>query len=103
MQSPLIQDGGLDAANKRKGTNNRILEIDPATGATREFLYPMEAASNGVNEILAINDTEFLVIERDGNAGTAAAFKKIFKISLAGATDISATTLPQTGVPTGVV
>jgi hypothetical protein len=103
MQSPLIQDGALDSANKRKGTNNRILEVDPTTGATREFLYPMEAASNGVNEILAINDTEFLVIERDGNAGTAAAFKKIFKISLAGASDISAVDkLPQTGVPTGV-
>jgi hypothetical protein len=102
MQSPLIQDHGLDDTNKRKGTNNRILEIDPATGATRELLYPMEAAGNGVSEILAINDSEFLVLERDGNAGAAAAFKKLFRIKLADATDISIVTLPQTGIPDGV-
>jgi hypothetical protein len=61
-----------------------------------------------VNEILAINDHEFLVIERDGNAGAAAAFKKIFKIDIAAATnaatDIRAVAaLPTTGLPTGVV
>jgi hypothetical protein len=102
MQSPLVQDGGLDAANKRVGTNNRILEIDPATGATREFLYPMDAAGNGVSEILAVNDHEFLVLERDGKAGADAAVKKLFRIDIANATDISAVTLPATGVPNGV-
>jgi hypothetical protein len=51
-----------------------------------------------------VNDHEFLVIERDGNAGLAAAFKKVFHIDLTGATDIRAVaTLPSTGTPDGVV
>lgn len=41
LQSPLLQDGGLNAALTRVGTNVRILEIEIATGAVREFLYPL--------------------------------------------------------------
>jgi hypothetical protein len=104
MQSALIQDGALDASLKRIGTNNRIVEIDLESGAIREFLYQLDKASTGVNELLAVNDHQFLVIERDGNAGTAAAFKKIFAIDIAAATDIrSIPRLPTTGTPDGVV
>jgi hypothetical protein len=100
MQSPLIQDGALNSQNQRRGINNRILEIDLATGATREFLYQLSSRSNGVNEILAIDDHQFLVIERDGNAGADAAFKQIFRIDITGADDISGiASLPQTGLP----
>jgi len=86
MQSPLLQDGGLDAANARKGLNVRILEVDTASAATREFLYPLEAAGNGISEIVAVNAQEFLVRERDGRAGAQAAFKRLYRISLAGPT-----------------
>lgn len=104
MQSALIQDGALDAANKRIGLNNRIIEIDTATGAVREFLYQMDKKSNGISEIVAVNDHEFLVLERDGNGGEAAAFKKIFKIDIAAATDIRGVkALPSSGAPAGVV
>ncbi|HEY7676273.1 MAG TPA: esterase-like activity of phytase family protein, partial [Candidatus Methylomirabilis sp.] len=103
MQSPLIQDGALNAQNQRRGVNCRILEIDLATGATREFLYQLDDRSNGVNEILAINDHTLLVIERDGNAGGAAVTKKIFHLDMTGATEISGmASLPQTGLPPGV-
>lgn len=90
MQSPLIQDGGLGGANgtTRVGLNVRILEITLGSGEAREFLYRLESASNGISEIVAVNDHEFLVLERDGRAGTSAVFKKIFKIDIAGATDI---------------
>lgn len=102
MQNALIQDHALDASAKRVGTNNRLLEIDTATGATREFLYQLSNKNYGVNEILAINDHEFLVLERDGKAGTEAKFKQIFKIDIAGASDISdVDELPQTGTPSG--
>src|SRR5262245_19914440 len=105
MQNALVQDGALNAANQRRGFHNRILEIDLATGATREFVYVLTERSNGVNEILAINDHEFLVIERDGNGGNDAAFKKLFKIDITGATDVSGVpSLPQTApLPPGVV
>jgi len=65
MQSPLIQDGGLDANLIRVGTNNRIVEIDVDTGDVREFLYRMDDRGNGLSEIVALNDQEFLVLERD--------------------------------------
>jgi hypothetical protein len=71
MQSPLIQDGALDGSTppKRIGTNNRIVEINLETGGIREFLYQLDDPGNGANEILAVSDHEFLVIERDGKAG----------------------------------
>jgi hypothetical protein len=104
MQNALIQDGGLDAALKRVGLNNRIVEIDVETGATREFVYVLDGKSNGVNEIVAVNDHEFIVTERDSNAGAAAAFKRLFKIDIAGATDVRGVKqLPASGLPDGVV
>jgi hypothetical protein len=94
MQSPLIQDGG------RKGVNVRILEIDVASRKTREFLYVLDNFHTGASEILAVNNHEFLVLERDGGKS---AFRKIFKIDLAKASNISdLDTLPVTGVPKGV-
>lgn len=84
MQAPLLQD-----ANKQV----RIVTIDIASGSTKEFGYRLTNGS-GVSEIVAINDHEFLVDERDGKGlgdapGSAAAVKQLFKIDLAGATDIS--------------
>lgn len=103
MQSPLIQDGALNASNSRRGINIRLLKVDIATGATQEFLYQLEnGTNNGTNEILAINDHEFLVIERDGRA-TNPVTKRIYRIDLTGATDISnIASLPQTGTPANV-
>lgn len=104
MQSPLIQDGGLDAANSRVGLNVRIVEVDSENGALREFLYQLDDKAHGISEILAVNDHEFLVLERDGRAGTNARVKKIFRIDIAGATDIrSLKSLPTSGTPAGVV
>jgi hypothetical protein len=99
MQSPLLQDGGLDNNFKRVGVNIRLLKLNLKTGATAEFVYPLEnGVENGVNEILAINDHEFLVIERDGAGGAAAKFKKIFYIDIKGARDVSKLrALPRTG------
>jgi len=98
MQAPLIQDGGS------KGISCRLVEIDIATGASREFLYPLSEAGLGLGEILAVNDTEFLVIERDSKRGKDARDKKIFRIDIANATDISdRATLPKDRGPEGVV
>lgn len=103
MQSPLIQDGGLNSINERVGTNARLVEIDLSSGELREFLYTLDHPRNGLNEILAINSHEFLVIERDGRTSANTTFKKVFKIDIAGATDIrSLKALPSTGLPSGV-
>lgn len=72
----------------------RILMFDIATGATKQFVYLIERANLQANsEITAVTNTTFLVIERDGEYGTEAnkntLFKRVYKIDLAGATDIS--------------
>lgn len=104
MQGPLIQDGGLGAENKRVGRNCRILEIDTKTGATREFVYHLSDASHGISEILAVSATEFLVLERDGLGGLDAKFKQVFRIDIAGATDVSAkAALPGGKLPNDIV
>jgi hypothetical protein len=100
MQSPLIQDGALGKDNARVGLNCRILVVEIASGKTREFVYPLDAASNGVSEILAVNDHEFLVLERDSLGGVETKCKKVFLIDLTGATDVSnVTALPAGKIP----
>ena len=85
MQQNLIQD-------KKKFL--RIISIDIATGLTHEYAYQLTDGTS-VSDILAINDHEFLVDERDGSGlgnGDAAVVKKLYKIDLTGATDISGVT-----------
>lgn len=56
------------------------------------LLLPLTKGS-GVSEILAINDHEFLLDERDGKGrgdGSTASVKQLFKIDLTGTTDVSA-------------
>jgi Esterase-like activity of phytase len=86
MQNALIQDAAA-APNLL-----RIVTIDIASGqVTHQFGYNLTTGS-GVSEITALNEHEFLVDERDGKGlgdGSKAKVKQIFKIDLAGATDIS--------------
>lgn len=94
MQSPLIQDGGKDAPF------TRLVKIDIRTGAVREYAYELTNIGSAskpkygtVSEILAINNDEFLVDERDGKGlgdDSRAAFKQIFHVSLKGAPEVSA-------------
>ena len=90
MQAPLEQDAAIKASNKLL----RIVTIDIATGATHEFGYTLTTGS-GVSDIVAINNHEFLVDERDGKGlgdGSTAVVKQLFRIDLAGAVDITALT-----------
>jgi hypothetical protein len=67
--------------------------IDIASGqVTGQFAYGLTTGS-GVSEILALNNHEFLVDERDGHGradGSLAVVKQLFKIDLTGATDVGA-------------
>ena len=82
MQAELIQD---------PKNLLRIVTIDIATGATHEYGYLLTTGS-GVSDIVAINDHQFLVDERDANGlgnGNAAKIKQLFEIDLTSATDIT--------------
>jgi hypothetical protein len=72
----------------------RILSFDITTGVSREYVYLIDRANLQANsEIAAIDNTSFLVLERDGeyatNANRATVVKKVYKVDLANATDIS--------------
>lgn len=90
VQSPLLQDGGDG------GRANRIVTIDIASGATREYAYDNYLAANkkayNSSEILALNSHQFLVLERDGKGlgdGSKAVVKQLWAVDIAGAADVS--------------
>ncbi|MGB0129257.1 MAG: esterase-like activity of phytase family protein [Rhodocyclaceae bacterium] len=93
MQSPLLQDGGTSAPYVR------IVRIDVASGAVRQYAYELTNTGTAakpkygsVSEILAVNDHEFLVDERDGKGlgdDSAAGFKRLYHIDLDGAAEVS--------------
>lgn len=103
MQSALAQDGG-DGARV-----NRIVQVELATGRVRQFAYDSLLADTGKtygsSELLALNSHELLVLERDGKGrgdGSKAVVKRIYKIDLAGATDITGLSGESTLVPLAV-
>ncbi len=88
MQAALIQD----AANSVTKKIIRIVTVDIASGTTHEYAYKLTAGS-GVSDIVALNDHQFLIDERDGaglgDNGSAAVAKEVYEIDLTGATDVT--------------
>lgn len=87
MQSPLLQDGGDTSAGK----TNRIVEIDIATGNTKEYVVSNQINGKGYNnsDIVAINDHTLAFLPRDGKGlgdGSSAVIKQLWAIDLSGAT-----------------
>lgn len=133
MQDPLVDEGR--GGQGRRSQNLRIVAFDVATGtATAQFAYQLESISTinlrtpgneftenqqgrsiGVSSITALPDGSFLVIERDNrglgvddpNGAATVSTKRIYRITLDGATDVSAisfsgsSTLPGGVVPVG--
>ncbi len=104
VQSPIRNPASLSNATLNAMRNIRVIEFDPATRATRQFLYVMD---NPVPEVGNANDTRadkigdavavpgggFLVVERDDDAvdsdTLSAITKKIYAFKLGTATDIT--------------
>ncbi len=90
MQNALLQD----AAQGGAAVNLlRLVTIDLFSGkVTHQYAYLLTTGS-GVSEIVALNNHEFLVDERDGKGRgdqSKAKIKELFKIDLTGAVDVSA-------------
>ncbi len=76
MQSALVQDGGS------KGLDTRFLVYDLKTkAAPRQYVYRQDTLKTANSEIVALNDHQFLVDERDGVPG-AAGVKLLYLIDL---------------------
>ncbi|MCP9452116.1 MAG: esterase-like activity of phytase family protein [Nitrospira sp.] len=107
LQSAMLDEGGSN------GVCLRLVKFSTATGtAVAQYAYQLEGASQGrgVSGLLAINDHEFLVLERNNRGiGVGATLsppnKKLFRIDITGATDYSppAPPFPSSTCPSGKV
>lgn len=65
LQSALVQDGGM-ASRK---TRFLVYDLTQPKKAPRQFVYICDSTKQAISEVLAINDHQFLVDERDGTPG----------------------------------
>ncbi len=135
LQDPLINEGPT-AGEGRRSRNVRIVEYDVASGvSTRQYVYQLETLAEinaripgtafdftataqgrniGCSGIVAINENEFFVIERDNRgrgvddplSTNPVGSKRVFRINISGATNVAnmslighTTTLPEGVAP----
>jgi hypothetical protein len=99
LQSAMLDEGGGN------GVYSRIVAFDAQTRrAKAQYAYRMEGSSQGrgISALVALNEQDFLVLERNNRglgveSEQAPANKKVFRISLAGASDVSAIDLDAPG------
>jgi hypothetical protein len=102
VQSPLRNPVSLGNAALNAMRNVRVVEFDPSTRATRQFLYVMDnpapvsaddTRADKIGDAVALPGGGFLVVERDDDAvpedPIETITKKVYASSLTGATDIS--------------
>ena len=134
LQDPLVNEGGTSASpDGRRSRNLRLVEFDTKTGDnTGQYIYQLEDISTindripgtandftatqqgrsiGISAITALNNSEFLVLERDNRgfgvddpmAANPIGSKRVYKINLDGATNVRDTSLAGTNVlPVGI-
>lgn len=128
LQSPTIQDVG--GGNLGRNTRLLVFDVDPASAtfqrAIGEYIYrltlnatPETNRNTPASEVLALNRTQFLVLERDslglGNTvNTAPLYKRVVLGDLSGATNLINTaydlergapgqvSLPADALPAGI-
>lgn len=90
MQSTLYNPSKAEVADF---TITRIVTFDIETGATKQYLHKQEKAKNSNSEIVALSNTEFLIVERDGlftkDVAKNEVQKHIYRIDISNATDVS--------------
>jgi hypothetical protein len=138
LQDPMVNEGSPDG---RRSGNLRIVEFDTKTAtSTAQYIYQLESLAEinnriagtdddfgansqgrniGISAITALNEQEFLVLERDNRGFGVDALnalvddgsetpppvgsKRVYKISLADATDVTGISLADTNtLPPGV-
>ena len=131
LQDPQVTEGAND--DGRRSRNVRIVAWDVATGQPKaQYIYQLETLDEinaripgdendfgataqgrniGLSAITALTGTEFLVLERDNRGrgvddplgANPVASKRVYRISIKGATDVSNTSLVGTNdLPAGV-
>ena len=107
LQSPLRNPGSLSNSDLNALRNIRVVEFEPATKTTKQFIYVLDNPDLGaepntradkIGDAVALGNGEFLVVERDDDSlpgdEPAKIEKKIYRFNLAAATDVSSLTGP---------
>jgi hypothetical protein len=103
MQSPLRNPDSLSNTDLNAMKNIRVVEFDPVTLATKQFIYvldnpapsdnPDDTRADKIGDAVSFGNGEFLVLERDDDSlpedNAAVIEKKIYRFNLIGATDVS--------------
>ncbi|HEY0684138.1 MAG TPA: choice-of-anchor I family protein [Steroidobacter sp.] len=110
VQSPLRSPATLSNGALNAMKNVRVVEYDPKTRATRQFLYVMDnppsvsaddTRADKIGDAAALPGGGFLVVERDDDAlpedPIETITKKIYSFKLDGATDVSSLGLFNVG------
>ncbi len=105
LQSSMLDEGGGN------GVYNRIVKFDTTSGnAVAQYAYQMDTAAQGrgISSLVALNDHQFLVLERNNRgigvgATLASPDKRVYQIDLTGATDVTGVSLPSTGWAAGTL
>jgi hypothetical protein len=99
LEAPLHQDGA--PASATQGAYTRLLHLTRNGRVLGQFAYPLDpipwpaeagrASDNGVAELLCVDDTQLLVLERAGRQTESGGFVfdvRLYVADLAGATDV---------------
>jgi len=102
VQSPARNPATLSNSALNSMRNIRVVEFDPVTHNTRQFLYGMDNPNLGtpdntrpdkIGDAVALPNGEFLVVERDDDAidsdPSSNIEKKVYRFRLSNATDVT--------------
>lgn len=100
MEMPDVSlPAGGGTAKTSKAPFVRLVEYDPKTEQTRQFAYPIDTAMYDkakdakIGDLVAINDTQFALIEQGSYKADGKVHNLIYTIDLSQASDISAAKL----------
>lgn len=101
VQSPLRNPSSLSNSTLNGMKNVRLVEFDPVTETTRQFLYILDNADlatadntrpDKIGDMASLGNGEFLMLERDDDAidsdPASNIEKKVYRFSLTGATNV---------------
>jgi hypothetical protein len=116
LQNGTVADGQISGSSLTRSNYTRIVKFDIATGeAVGQYAYQLKrnGQGQGISSLVAINDHEFMVLERNNRGvGVGAEFgadaskqadKEVYKIDITGATDVSNIDLDSGNLFTAVV
>lgn len=108
MEAALYQDGDISTVDA--GSYSRITKYNRSGDIIAQYVYPIDAiparpgagksADNGVSEMLAVNDHQFLILERSGvqaDDGSYSNYIRIYEADIAQATNVNNVDSLKTG------